>query len=351
MLKTININSLTEDTLCRPLRDLRISVTDRCNLRCTYCMPREVFGKDFVFLPRAELLNFEEIARLARLFVQQGVSKIRLSGGEPLMRHGIERLIELLARLTDAEGRAIEIALTTNGTLLARKAQALKDAGLSRLTVSLDGLSEETFQRMSDTRESVATVLEGIATAQAVGLLPIKVNMVVRRGVNEHEILPLLRHFRDTGIIVRFIEFMDVGTTNSWRLDDVMTAQEILALIDRHYPLQPIAPNYPGEVANRWRFMEGGNAIGEIGIIASVTQAFCQDCSRIRLSTDGKLYTCLFASRGVDLRTPLRSSADDAQLSRLIVETWTQRTDRYSQIRHDATELPGQKIEMSYIGG
>ena len=342
---------LIVDTLQRPLRDLRISVTDRCNLRCTYCMPREVFGKDFVFLPRAELLNFEEIERLARLFVQQGVRKIRLSGGEPLMRHGIEHLIELLARLTDAEGQAIEIALTTNGTLLARKAQALKDAGLSRLTVSLDGLSEETFQRMSDTRESVATVLEGIATAQAVGLLPIKVNMVVRRGVNEHEILPLLRHFRDTGIIVRFIEFMDVGTTNGWRLDEVVTAQEILALIDRHYPLQPIEPNYPGEVANRWRFMEGGNAIGEIGIIASVTQAFCQDCSRIRLSTDGKLYTCLFANRGVDLRTSLRSSADDEQLSRLIVETWTQRTDRYSQIRHDSTELPGQKIEMSYIGG
>ena len=348
MLKTINPNPLTEDTLRRPLRDLRISVTDRCNLRCTYCMPREVFGKDFVFLPRAELLNFEEIERVARLFVQQGVRKIRLSGGEPLMRHGIERLIELLARLTDAEGRAIEIALTTNGMLLTRKAQALKDAGLSRLTVSLDGLSEETFQRMSDTREPVAAVLEGIATAQAVGLMPIKVNMVVKRGVNEHEILPLLRHFRDTGIIVRFIEFMDVGTTNGWRLDEVVTAQEILALINRHYPLQPIAPNYPGEVANRWQFKEGG---GEIGVIASVTQAFCQDCSRIRLSTDGKLYTCLFASRGVDLRTSLRGNADDEQLNRLIVETWTQRTDRYSQIRHDATELPGQKIEMSYIGG
>ena len=311
-------------------------------------MPREVFGKDFVFLPRAELLNFEEIERVARLFVQLGVRKIRLSGGEPLLRHGVERLIEMLACLTDDSGQPIEIALTTNGTLLARKARALKDAGLSRLTVSLDSLSEATFQRMGDTRESVATVLQGIAAAHAVGLLPVKVNMVVKRGVNEHEILPLLNHFRDTGIIVRFIEFMDVGTTNGWRMDDVVSAKEILSLIDRHYPLAPIVPNYPGEVANRWRFKDGN---GEIGVIASVTEAFCQDCSRIRLSTDGKLYTCLFARRGVDLRAPLRQGADDAALSGLIVDTWTQRSDRYSQIRHDATPLPGQKIEMSYIGG
>ena len=311
-------------------------------------MPREIFGKNFVFLPRAELLNFEEIERVARLFVQLGVRKIRLSGGEPLLRHGVERLIEMLACLTDDSGQPIEIALTTNGTLLARKARALKDAGLSRLTVSLDSLSEATFQRMGDTRESVATVLQGIAAAHAVGLLPVKVNMVVKRGVNEHEILPLLNHFRDTGIIVRFIEFMDVGTTNGWRMDDVVSAKEILSLIDRHYPLAPIVPNYPGEVANRWRFKDGN---GEIGVIASVTEAFCQDCSRIRLSTDGKLYTCLFARRGVDLRAPLRQGADDAALSGLIVDTWTQRSDRYSQIRHDATLLPGQKIEMSYIGG
>ena len=311
-------------------------------------MPREVFGKNFVFLPRAELLNFEEVERVARLFVQLGVRKIRLSGGEPLLRHGVERLIEMLACLTDDSGQPIEIALTTNGTLLARKARALKDAGLSRLTVSLDSLSEATFQRMGDTRESVATVLQGIAAAHAVGLLPVKVNMVVKRGVNEHEILPLLNHFRDTGIIVRFIEFMDVGTTNGWRMDDVVSAKEILSLIDRHYPLAPIVPNYPGEVANRWRFKDGN---GEIGVIASVTEAFCQDCSRIRLSTDGKLYTCLFARRGIDLRAPLRQGADDAALSGLIVDTWTQRSDRYSQIRHDATPLPGQKIEMSYIGG
>jgi cyclic pyranopterin phosphate synthase len=330
------------------LRDLRISVTDRCNLRCTYCMPREVFGKDFVFLPRPELLTFEEIMRVATLFVRQGVRKIRLSGGEPLMRHEVERLVEKLARIDDADGQPIEIALTTNGTLLARKAQALKDAGLSRLTVSLDSLSEETFRRMADTRELVTTVLEGIAAAQAAGFAPIKVNMVVKRGVNEHEILPVLGHFRDTGIIVRFIEYMDVGTTNGWRMDDVVTAREILALIEQQYPLEAIDANYPGEVAKRWRFKDGH---GEIGVIASVTQAFCQDCSRIRLSTDGKLYTCLFAIRGTDLRAPLRQGQDDVALNRLIVDTWTQRADRYSQIRHDATLRPGKKIEMSYIGG
>jgi GTP 3',8-cyclase len=338
----------TIDGLQRPLRDLRISVTDRCNLRCTYCMPREVFGKDFVFLPRAELLDFGEIERVARLFVQLGVRKIRLSGGEPLMRHGVERLVEMLSRIDDADGQPIELALTTNGTLLARKAQTLKDAGLSRLTVSLDSLSEETFQRMADTRESVSTVLEGIAAAQAAGFVPIKINMVVKRGVNEHEILPVLNHFRDTNIILRFIEYMDVGTTNGWRMDDVVSAQEILALNEPHFPLAPIAPNYPGEVANRWRFKDGS---GEIGIVASVTQAFCHDCSRIRLSTDGKLYTCLFAIRGTDLRAPLRQGQDDAALSELITDTWTQRTDRYSQIRHDETLRAGKKIEMSYIGG
>ena len=340
--------ALIVDTVQRPLHDLRISVTDRCNLRCTYCMPREVFGKDFVFLPRAELLSFEEIERVARLFVERGVRKIRLSGGEPLMRHDIERLIEMLARLSDGNGRAIEIALTTNGILLARKAQALKDAGLSRLTVSLDSLSEETFRRMADTRESVSTVLEGIAAAQVAGLAPIKVNMVVKRGVNEHEILPVLNHFRNTGIIVRYIEYMDVGSTNGWRMDDMVSAREILATIERQYPLVPLAPNYAGEVANRWRFKDGN---GELGVIASVTQAFCQDCSRIRLSTDGKLYTCLFAVRGTDLRAPLRQGKDDAALGNLIVEAWRQRSDRYSQIRHDATLRPGKKIEMSYIGG
>jgi len=336
------------DTLHRRLRDLRISVTDRCNLRCTYCMPREVFGKDFVFLPRTELLSFEEIERIARLFLRLGVHKIRLSGGEPLMRHGVERLIEKLARLNCADGQPVEIAMTTNGVLLAQKAQALKDAGLSRLTVSLDGLSEETFQSMSDSAASVASVLDGIAAAQAVGLLPVKVNTVIKRGVNEHEIIPLIEHFRDSGVIVRFIEFMDVGTTNGWRMDDVVTAQEILDRINCHSPIHAVDPNYGGEVAKRWAFADGS---GEIGVIASVTQAFCSDCSRIRLSTDGKLYTCLFASDGVDLRGPLRQEASDDRLGRLIVDNWQQRGDRYSQIRHAATAQPIRKIEMSYIGG
>lgn len=336
------------DTLQRPLRDLRISVTDRCNLRCTYCMPREVFGKNFVFLPRAELLDFEEIERVARLFVQMGVHKLRLSGGEPLMRHGIERLIEKLARLTDCEGQPVDIALTTNGVMLAKIAQTLKDAGLARLTVSLDGLSDDTFKLMSDSSASVANVLDGISTAQAVGLRPVKVNMVVNRGVNEHEILPLLNHFRHTGIILRFIEFMDVGSTNGWRMNEVVTAREIIEIIQARHPIQPVAPNYRGEVAQRWAFTDGS---GEIGVVASVTQAFCHDCSRIRLSTDGKLFSCLFATNGVDLREPLRRNADDAALSELIRSTWTQRTDHYSLNRLQASGLEGKRIEMSYIGG
>lgn len=336
------------DTLQRPLRDLRISVTDRCNLRCTYCMPREVFGKDFVFLPRAELLSFEEIERVARIFLRLGVHKIRLSGGEPLMRHGVEKLVEKLARLTCVDGRPVEIAMTTNGVMLAKKARALKDAGLTRLTVSLDGLSEATFRRMSDSSAPVQAVLDGIAAAQALELAPVKVNTVVKRGVNEHEIVPLVEHFRNSGVILRFIEFMDVGTTNGWRMDDVVTARDILQQIDARHPLRPVDPNYPGEVAKRWALADGS---GEIGVIASVTQAFCGDCSRIRLSTDGKLYTCLFASDGIDLRTPLRQGADDAALDRLIAATWQQRSDRYSQIRHAATERPLRKIEMSYIGG
>ncbi|MFB0936391.1 MAG: GTP 3',8-cyclase MoaA [Propionivibrio sp.] len=336
------------DTLQRPLRDLRISVTDRCNMRCTYCMPREVFGKGFVFLQRSELLSFEEITRLAGLGVSLGVRKIRLSGGEPLLRHGVERLIEQLAGLRDSEGKPIEIALTTNGTLLAAKARSLKDAGLTRLTVSLDALNEEVFQRMSDSGSAVGKVLDGIATAQAVGLAPLKVNTVVKRGVNEGEILPLVRHFRHSGVILRFIEFMDVGTTNGWRLDDVVTAQDILAMIDREFPLRRVDPNYTGEVAKRWALADGS---AEIGVIASVTQAFCHECSRLRLSTEGKLYTCLFATSGTDLRTPLRDGENDAQLRQRIVDVWQQRVDRYSQLRHAATDLPMKKIEMSYIGG
>jgi cyclic pyranopterin phosphate synthase len=336
------------DTLHRPLRDLRISVTDRCNMRCTYCMPRDVFGKNFVFLQRAELLSFEEITRLARLFVGLGVRKMRLSGGEPLLRHGVERLIEQLARIEDDRGRPVEIALTTNGTLLAAKARSLKDAGLTRLTVSLDALSPEVFRQMSDSGVAVGRVLDGIAATQSVGLAPVKVNTVVKRGVNEGEILPLVRHFRHSGVILRFIEFMDVGTTNGWRLDDVVTAQEILARIDCEHPLRPVDPNYVGEVARRWAFTDGG---GEIGVIASVTQAFCHECTRLRLATDGRLYTCLFANEGYDLRSPLRGGEGDSQLAERIVALWSGRGDRYSQLRLAATALPVKKIEMSYIGG
>ena len=336
------------DTLQRPLRDLRISVTDRCNLRCTYCMPREVFGKDFVFLPRGELLCFEEIERIARLFVARGVRKIRISGGEPLLRHGVERLVEKLAKLRCPDGQGVELAMTTNGVLLAKKAQSLKDAGLARLTVSLDGLSQQSFERASDARVPVATVLDGIAAAQKAGLTPLKVNTVLKRGINEDEIIPLARHFRHTGIIVRFIEFMDVGSTNGWKMDAVVSASEVIERIDQAYPLRAIEPNYRGEVAKRWAYRDGG---GEIGVIASVTQAFCGDCSRIRLSTDGKLYTCLFATRGVDLRDPLRRGGSDETIARLIASTWAQRGDRYSQLRHAATALPARKIEMSYIGG
>lgn len=336
------------DTLQRPLRDLRISVTDRCNLRCTYCMPREVFDDNYGFLPRAELLTFEEIERVARLFVRLGVQKIRLTGGEPLLRRGIEQLIERLARLETGTGKPVEVALTTNAVLLAKKARALKDAGLARITVSLDGLSDTTFRKMSDSNVAVATVLDGIAAAQAAGLAPVKVNMVVQRGANEHEIVPMAAHFRHSGVILRFIEFMDVGTTNGWCMDDVVPARDILDRIAAHYPLQQADPNYSGEVAERWRYADGS---GEIGVIASVTQAFCHECTRIRLSTDGKLYNCLFTGDGADLRTPLRQGESDTVLTNLIAAHWQPRADRYSQLRHAATALPRAKIEMSYIGG
>ncbi|MDO8810933.1 MAG: GTP 3',8-cyclase MoaA [Gallionella sp.] len=347
------------DIMQRPMRDLRISVTDRCNLRCTYCMPREVFDENHPFLPRAELLSFEEIERLARLFIQLGVQKIRLTGGEPLLRRGIERLIESLARLSTQEGKPVEIALTTNAVLLSQKAQSLKDAGLARVTASLDGLTDETFRRMSDSDVSVKTVLDGIAAAQRVGLAPVKVNMVVKRGVNDHEIIPMAGHFRNSGVVLRFIEFMDVGCTNGWRMDDVVPAREILEQISSRYPVVQADPNYTGEVAERWRYADGS---GEVGVIASVTQAFCHECTRARLSTDGKLYTCLFASNGADLRGPLRMDATDQMLSNLIAGAWKLRFDRYSQLRHAATEtrsskmqdsglVNGKKIEMSYIGG
>ncbi len=341
------------DTLGRSLHDLRISVTDRCNLRCTYCMPREVFDRNHVFLPRAELLSFEEIARLAGLFVALGVQKIRLTGGEPLLRCNLEQLVALLTGLHTPAGKPIEVTLTTNGVLLSRQAQALRDAGLARVSVSLDGLSDKTFSRMSDSAVPVSIVLDGVAAAQRAGFGPIKINMVVKRGVNDHEIIAMAKHFRNSGNVLRFIEYMDVGNTNGWRMNEVVTAKEILEQLAARYPIRQIDPNYTGEVAERWCYTDGG---GEIGVIASITQAFCRTCTRARLSTDGKLYTCLFASNGVDLRAPLRGGASDQALTALIAERWQRRIDRYSELRQAATQpltsaTPWKKIEMSYIGG
>jgi len=330
------------DTFKRPLRDLRVSVTDRCNFRCVYCMPKEVFGKDFQFLPRGEILSFEEIERLVRVFVGLGVQKVRLTGGEPLVRRNIERLVEMLAKVSD-----LDLTLTTNGSLLAGKARALRDAGLKRVTVSLDSLDDEVFKSMNDVDFPVARVLEGMDAAEAAGLAPIKVNMVVKRGLNEQSILPMARHFRGTGRILRFIEYMDVGSSNGWRLDDVVSAREIVATIDRELPLEPVEKNYPGEVAERWRYRDGS---GEIGVIASVTQAFCADCTRARLSADGSLYTCLFATQGHDLRGLVRSDATDAQIADSIAAIWTARDDRYSELRSEET-AGLKKIEMSFIGG
>jgi cyclic pyranopterin phosphate synthase len=330
------------DTLGRPLHDLRISVTDRCNFRCVYCMPKEVFGKDYQFLPRAEILTFEEIERLVRVFVSLGVRKVRLTGGEPLVRRDLERLVEKIARLGD-----LDLTLTTNGSLLAQKAQALAAAGLKRVTVSLDSLDDATFKRMNDVDFPVAKVLAGIEAAQAAGLGPIKINMVTKRGVNEHSIVPMARYFKGTGMTLRFIEFMDVGSTNGWRLDDVVPAREIVAMIDRELPLEPVDRAYRGEVAARYRYKDG---TGEIGVISSVTQPFCADCTRARLSADGSLYTCLFATQGHDLRGRLRVGTSDEELTRFIADIWRVRTDRYSELRsNDTAGL--RKIEMSFIGG
>jgi cyclic pyranopterin phosphate synthase len=330
-----------DDRLGRPLRDLRISVTDRCNFRCVYCMPKEVFGRDYAFLPRQELLSFEEIERLARVFVAHGAEKLRLTGGEPLVRRELERLVAKLARI---EG--VDLTLTTNGALLAHKAQTLADAGLARITVSLDSLDDEVFRRMNDVDFPVERVLAGIEAAAAVGL-PVKVNMVVRRGLNEHSVLPMARYFRESGHVLRFVEYMDVGHSNGWRLDDVVPAAELVAAIDAEMALEPVEPAYRGEVARRWRYRDGG---GEVGLIASVTQPFCGDCTRARLSADGKLYTCLFALRGHDLRALVRGGASEAELAAAIGEIWRVREDRYSELRTAATaDLP--KVEMSYIGG
>jgi GTP 3',8-cyclase len=331
----------TVDTLGRPIRDLRISVTDRCNFRCVYCMPREVFGRGYRFMDRKELLTFEELERLARAFVAHGVEKIRITGGEPLLRRDLEILVE---RLVGIGG--LDVALTTNGTLLPQKAAVLRAAGLRRVTVSLDSLDDDTFRAMNDVGFPVARVLEGIDAATAAGL-NVKVNAVVKRGVNDDQVIDLARHFHGTGHILRFIEYMDVGATNGWRLDDVVPAAEIVAAVDAELPLEPAEENYRGEVARRWRYRDGG---GELGVIASVTQPFCGDCTRSRISAEGRLYTCLFAARGHDLRALVRGGADDAELHDFIGRVWGRRTDRYSEIRSSRTaELP--RVEMSYIGG
>jgi len=337
------MTNLVPDRLQRLLRDLRISVTDRCNFRCIYCMPKEIFGRDFQFLPPGMLLTFEEITRLARIFLDLGVVKIRLTGGEPLVRRDIERLVEMLAPL---EGLR-DLTLTTNGSLLAKKARALKEAGLHRVTVSLDALDDAVFRAMNDVDFPVARVLAGIEAAAAVGLGPIKINMVVKRGVNDQCILDMARYFHGTGHILRFIEYMDVGTANGWRLDDVVPAAEIIAQIDAVMPLEPVDPNYPGEVARRYRYRDGG---GEIGIIASVTQPFCRACTRARLSSEGRLYTCLFSSAGYDLRAPLRQGKSDEEIKEAIRAVWTRRSDRYSEIRSSQTQ-PSRKVEMFRIGG
>jgi cyclic pyranopterin phosphate synthase len=333
------------DRLGRPLHDLRISVTDRCNFRCVYCMPKEVFGRDHAFLPRAEILDFEEIERVTRVLVGLGVAKVRLTGGEPLVRRHVERLVEMLGRIPGVA----DLTMTTNGSLLADRARHLADAGLRRVTVSLDALDDATFMRMNDVAFPVARVLAGIEAAAEAGLGPIKVNAVIRRGLNEHAVLDLAGHFRGTSHTVRFIEYMDVGHSNGWRMDDVVPAGEIVRIIDARWPLEPVDPAYRGEVARRYRYRDGA---GEVGVIASVTQPFCGDCSRLRLSADGQLFTCLFATRGHDLRGLLRSGVSDAEVAAYVGALWRVRDDRYSELRTaetSLTELP--KVEMSYIGG
>ncbi|MEN9418857.1 MAG: 3,8-cyclase MoaA [Pseudomonadota bacterium] len=338
----------------RPLRDLRISVTDRCNFRCTYCMPKEVFDRDYRFLPQSSLLTFEEITRLARVFTAHGVRKLRLTGGEPLLRKNIEVLVRMLASLRDAAGEPLDLTLTTNASLLARKARALADAGLRRVTVSLDALDDTVFRRMNDVDFPVAEVLAGIDAAVAAGLGPVKVNMVVKRGTNEHEIVPMARHFRERHggqVVLRFIEFMDVGTTNGWRMDEVLPSAEVVRRLDAAFGLVPLEATQPGETAERWGYRDGR---GEVGVISSVTRPFCGDCNRARLSTEGQLYLCLFADRGHDLRALLRGGFDDMQIAAALSHIWGGRDDRYSELRaaQPATAPAGsRRIEMHYIGG
>jgi cyclic pyranopterin phosphate synthase len=351
-------NGLVSDRRGRPLRDLRISVTDRCNFRCNYCMPKAIFDKDYAYLPHSALLSFEEITRIASQFVVHGVQKIRLTGGEPLLRKNLEQLVQQLAALRTPDGKPLDLTLTTNGSLLARKAKALKAAGLQRVTVSLDGLDDAVFRSMNDVDFPVADVLAGIEAAREAGLGPIKINMVVKRGTNEHEILPMARHFRSTGMVLRFIEYMDVGATNGWRMNDVLPSREVVKLIHAELPLVQLEPSNPGETAERWGYADAtgqhDKAAGEIGVISSVTQAFCGDCNRARLSTEGQLYLCLFAEQGYDLRSLLRGNASDADLVNAIGHIWQDRNDRYSELRSALgpdTGAPVKRVEMSYIGG
>jgi GTP 3',8-cyclase len=339
----VRVPGAIEDTRARALRDLRVSVTDRCNFRCIYCMPRDVFDDDYEFLPHAQILTFEEIVRLARVFRALGTEKIRLTGGEPLLRKGIDGLVAMLREALPG----VDLTLTTNGSALKAHAAALAAAGLDRVTVSLDSLDDATFRRMNDADFPVAKVLAGIDAAAAAGLSPVKVNMVVKRGVNDHQVVDMARHFRGSGHIVRFIEFMDVGSTNGWRMDDVIASAEVVRRIGAHFPLAPADANYAGEVAERWRYLDGA---GEIGVISSVTEAFCSTCTRARLSTDGQLYTCLFAQRGYDLKGLLRGGRDDGAIADAVAAIWRGREDRYSEVR-TAETAKARKVEMSFIGG
>ena len=341
----------TKDARGRTLRDLRISVTDRCNFRCTYCMPKEVFDKNYPYLSHQELLSFEEITRLTSIFSTLGVEKIRLTGGEPLLRKNLELLIGMLADIRTPVGKPLDLTLTTNGSILRKKAAELKAAGLQRLTISLDGLNDEIFKKMNDVDFPVADVLDGIAAAQEVGFKNIKVNMVVKKGTNDHEIIPMATHFKNSGIILRFIEFMDVGSSNGWNMAEVLPSKEVIARINAVFPLEPVEANYSGEVAQRWRYIDGS---GEIGVISSVTQTFCHECTRARISTDGQMYQCLFANQGYDFKTMLRSGRSDLEIANAIMNTWSHREDHYSEIRGSQTANPStgnRKVEMSYIGG
>ena len=342
------------DQFKRPLRDLRISVTDRCNFRCTYCMPKEVFDANYQYLPHSHLLSFEEITRVAKLFVNQGVQKIRITGGEPLLRKNIEFLIDQLSKIKTLEGKDLDLTLTTNGSLLARKARLLKDAGLKRVTVSLDGLDDSIFKKMNDVDFPVSNVLEGIEKAQDVGLSPLKVNMVVKKGVNLGEIIPMTNYFLNLGVTLRFIEYMDVGATNGWKMDEVVPSAEIKQILSSTFKLTALDSNLEGETATRFKVTSKTGQEGEIGLISSVTQAFCSSCNRARLSTEGQLYLCLFASQGYDLRTLLRGGASDQQIEAQLAGIWRRRDDQYSRLRGLNQELPLQglkKVEMSYIGG